>query len=112
MSRENLVHGWLRCLRRPDRCGFAAAAAVLLAAWTTVAAEALPAAETPPPETPSFDSVAEPAALTFFNRPIIVLRATVHGKLPADRAREATEHLRQLTRRRPGVPQNEQPQSP
>jgi small-conductance mechanosensitive channel len=78
--------------------------AAALAAALTVAGATLVARtpQTPPPQAPSLgaslniERAAAPATLTYFNRPILIFRASIAGRLPADRARVAVRIMDDL----------------
>jgi small-conductance mechanosensitive channel len=71
------------------------AAAVALLLW------ALAAAAEPAAPDASVETAGQAGLVLFFNRPIFVLRASLHGRPPAERARTANECLRSLTSHKP-----------
>lgn len=71
------------------------AAAVALFVW------ALAAAAEPAAPDASVETAGQTGLVLFFNRPILVLRASLHGRPPAERARTANECLRSLTSHKP-----------
>jgi len=88
--------------RRPHpRIAAAAALVVLLGSPSATGAQVPPPAAAPPPlsltATVSSDRDAEPATLTFFNRPIVSLRARILGRRPADRVAGAHRILDELS---------------
>src|SRR4249920_3393292 len=89
-----------RSTERVNRTGALLAVCLAVGWGAGLAAQTPPAAQSPPPGSVPAVIRAEPsdqsATLLFFNRPIVVLRARVLGRSPAERAEAARRALDDL----------------